>query len=337
MTRAMITGLVSLSLLATASVATAQQAQKQRDSQNDQQQTGQRQESQQQANQRSAFQRDGQQSERNELPKSLRQIGLNDQQKQEILSIYKDSDRKTQKLWNRVQNLHRQAISMEAAVIAATRLEGHDHSAHISRSAQQSTEDQQQKSEEAVSKNSGEAGSAVATDDKTDQSRTTLKPNTDAENRTDRRDGGQNRKADRPNDQASQKAADQSDRSQNNQASSWEGLEGDLNIVALRVGVAQPNGRVREYFLVQPTSQNEDPATCQVCQNHQNELMQVWDGIHKAHEQLVELEADTIVKVESSLTEEQLKQFDSKMKSTSSDRRNQNSEPNENPNGNSRE
>jgi len=308
-----------MSLLAVASVAPAQQTRQQRDSQTGQQETGQQRDSrQQQQNQRSSFQRDEQQNQRAELPESLKQLDLNEQQKQDVLGIYRESDRKAQELWSRVQNLHRQAISMEAAVIAAARLEGHDHSAHITQSAQQSTSGQQQSTESASNtsysrtENEGSEEAVAASDDAAAETRSTLKPNTD-NNESDQQNRDQNQSASRSDDQRNQQAGDQSDRSQNKQASSWKGLEGDLNIVALRVGVAQPDGRVREYFLVQPTSQNEDPATCQVCQGHQNELMQVWDGIHKAHEQLVELEADTIVKVEASLTEEQLKQLDSKM------------------------
>ena len=87
--------------------------------------------------------------QRADLPESLKQLDLSDQQKEKLLGIYRDSDRKSQQLWDRVQELHRQAISMEAAVIAAARLEGHDHNAHEGQASQPTSADQNRKPDSA--------------------------------------------------------------------------------------------------------------------------------------------------------------------------------------------
>lgn len=233
-------------------------------------------------------------NQRTEIPEFLQQLDLNDQQKQEILAIYQDSDQKAEDVWTRVQKLHRQAISMEAAVIAAARLEGHDHKAHATQSGQ-ATPDQSGKPA-AANRQANFSQSDPSADPAT----------------AEQRDKPANRAA-RSGIQKDQNTANNRNPDPSRQtpgSADQTGQTADLNIVAVRVGIAQPDGRVREYFLAQPVSQDDNSATSQACREHQEQLMKVWKDIHQGHEQLVELEADTIVRVEATLTEQQLEKLD---------------------------
>ena len=81
--------------------------------------------------------------------------------------------------------------------------------------------------------------------------------------------------------------------------------------------------RIREYLLTQP-GQKEVPGSNQTFHAHQSQLTQVWKDIHEGHEQLVELEASTIVKVEAQLTEVQLKKLDTTQSQASNTPKSQN-------------
>ena len=309
MIRPVMTGFVSLSLLV---AATAQQ-----DSQKTQKKDAQQPDQTDRANklgqQDDADKKVGddqpvaEQNQRTELPESLKQLDLTEQQKQELLAIYRDSDQQSQQIWDRVQDLHRQAISMEAAVIAAARLEGHDHSAHHNGAALPANTDQDR---EANPADTGKgAGAAIEADDAAEKSAAASSPNQNAEKRR----AGKNRDADsassRKADRREVRSAHESNFSDKDQTDGWQGADGDLNVVAIRVSIAQPDGRIREHLLTQP-GQKEDPGSNQSFHTHQGQLTQVWKDIHEGHEQLVELEASTIVKVEAQLTEAQLEKLD---------------------------
>jgi len=243
------------------------------------------------------------------LPECLTQLDLNDQQKQELLTIYRESDLKSQQIWDRVQDLHRQAISMEAAVIAAERLEGHDHSAHDDQAALPAGTDTESRTNPA--KTEKKTVAVIEADELEEKTAASSSPKENAEKRKaarieERADAGE-RKANRRDDRSGQESAHAD--SEKDEATGWQALDGDLNIVAIRVGVAQPDGRIREYLLTQP-NQNDDPGSNPSFRTHQSQLTQVWKDIHDGHEQLVELEASTIVKVEAQLTEVQLKKLD---------------------------
>jgi hypothetical protein len=246
-----------------------------------------------------------------ELPESLTALDLTEQQKQELLTIYRENDQQSQQLWAKVQDLHRQAISMEAAVIAAARLEGHDHSAHGQNDSQAARNAQPAGANAATRDNQNTTADAKTVNESklvTEDAR----PDGDAENRNNRK----NRRADGTNATANdrrQKRADrQSLRAENNTELELNGLDGELDIVAIRVAVAEPNGRVREHLLTQAgdTDVSENSDKNSAFQKCQRELTQIWKEIHDGHEELVELEASTIVKVEAQLTEAQLEKLD---------------------------
>lgn len=307
MIRPVMTGFISLSLLVAATAQEAEKTQKKDSQQPDQTDRANKLGQQGDEDQDSKIGKpDTEQNQRSELPECLTQLDLNDQQKQELLAIYRESDLKSQQLWDRVQDLHRQAISMEAAAIAAERLEGHDHDAHGDQAAKPANADQKSKADPAET---GKAVSAVIEDGKVEKTATASSPKQNAEERKaariNERDDAKERKTNRREERSAQESA----KAGKDEATGWQGLDGDLNIVAIRVGVAQPDGRVREYLLTQP-GQNEDSGPNQSFRTHQSQLTQVWKDIHDGHEQLVELEASTIVKVEAQLTEVQLKKLD---------------------------
>lgn len=244
------------------------------------------------------------QNQREELPESLTQLDLTPQQSTELLAIYRESDRKSQVLWDRVQDLHRQAISMEAAIIAAARLESPDHSDH-GKSGQSVNSEQH-------SGKSGNRSDNEATNAKPQKANAT-EPGTkvSSEERTENQKRG--------DDQVSSNQARRSNESKNEDNSS----DGAVNIIAVRVAVTQPDGRVREHLLMQP-GQQADSESDPEFQKCQKQLTQVWKDIHEGHEQLVELEASTIVRVEAKLTEAQLQKLDESQSQASNTPQNQN-------------
>ena len=308
MIRPVMTGFISLSLLVAATAQDSQETQKKDAQQPDQTDRANKLGQQGDAEQDSkTAQEVAEQNQRVDLPECLKQLDLNDQQKQELLTIYRESDLKSQQLWDRVQDLHRQAISMEAATIAAARLEGHDHSAHENQAAQPTDTDQESN---ANPPETGKAAIAVnEADDKAEKTAAASSPKQNAEKRRAARIDEKEDANDRKTNRRDERSAQDSAHAGKDEATGWQGLDGNLNIVAIRVGVAQPDGRVREYLLTQP-SQNEDLGSNQTFRTHQSQLTQVWKDIHDGHEQLVELEASTIVKVEAQLTEVQLKKLD---------------------------
>jgi len=310
MIRPVMTGFVSLSLLVAATAQQDPQKTQKKDSQQPDQ-TDRANKLGEQTDAEEKFktgQPGAEQDQRAELPASLNQLDLSEQQKQELLAIYRDSDQKSQQIWDRVQDLHRQAISMEAAAIAAARLEGHDHSAHENQEAQPANTDQDRKADPADTGKG--AGAAIEADEPAEKTAAASSPKENAEKRR----AGKNRDEDGTNarkaNRREQRSAHESNGSSKDQTAGWQGADGDLNIVAIRVGVAQPDGRVREYLLTQP-GQNKDSGSDQTFHTHQGQLTQVWKDIHEGHEQLVELEASTIVKVEGQLTAAQLEKLDS--------------------------
>lgn len=308
MIRSVMTGFISLSLLVAATAQDEQKTQKKDSEQPDQKDRANKLGQQSDADQDSkAGQPVAEQKQRTELPECLNQIDLSEQQKQELLTIYRESDLKSQQLWDRVQDLHRQAISMEAAVIAAARLEGHDHDAHGDQAGEPANTDQRPKADPAET---GKGASPVnEAGDKAEKTAATSSPKENAEKRRaakiQERDDAKQTKTTRRDERSAKESAHPG----KDESTGWQGLDGDLNIVAIRVGVAQPDGRIREYLLTQP-GQKEDPDSNQTFHIHQGQLTQVWKDIHEGHEQLVELEASTIVKVEAQLTEVQLKKLD---------------------------
>jgi len=322
MIRPVMTGFISLSLLVAATAQDSQKTQKKVTQQPDQTDRANKLGQQGDADQDSkAGQPVAEQTQRTELPECLNQIDLSEQQKQEILTIYRESDLKSQQLWDHVQDLHRQAISMEAAVIAAARLEGHDHGTHHDQAGQPANNDRKP---EADLPETGKGESPVdEADDKAEKTAATSSPKENAEKRRaakiQERDDANARKTNRRDERSAQESAHVG----KDESTGWQGLDGDLNIVAIRVGVAQPDGRIREYLLTQP-NQKEDPGSNQTFHTHQGQLTQVWKDIHEGHEQLVELEASTIVKVEAQLTEVQLKKLDATQSQASNTPKSQN-------------
>lgn len=256
------------------------------------------------------------QSQRTALPECLTQLDLTRQQTQDLLAIYRDSDRKSQQIWDHVQGLHRQAISMEAAAIAAARLEGHVHSAHQGQVGQPTDTDTAQIVNPEAAKESTTTKAVV--DDKP-TANAARKENAEKRIASKNRDARHANAA--KNHQRDGKPADARKHSDVENSVGWQGKDGELNIVAIRVGIAQPDGKVREYLLTQP-GENTSSGPNQAFHSHQAQLTQIWKDIHDGHEQLVELEASTIVNVEAQLTEPQLEKLDtiqSKVSNTSTD------------------
>lgn len=251
---------------------------------------------------------EGEQNQRTELPDLFKQIDLNEQQQQQLLAIYRHSDQKSQKVWDRVQDLHLQAISMEAAAIAAARLEGHDHDAHESKTVQPDL------SEPGGKENRIDRGTGAAASTNPDHNKHNAAPASGAkddaeEGKTENTSADHRANAKKVN-RREKRAAEKADESGKDSAITPKPDDEDLNVVAIRVGITQPDGRVREYLLTPQNSQtstDSDPAF----HTHTSQLTQVWKDIHDGHEELVEIEADTIVKVEAHLTEAQLLKLDS--------------------------
>ena len=308
MIRPVMTGFISLSLLVAATAQESQKTQKKVTEQPDQTDRANKLEQLGDAEENSKTSQEvAEQNQRVDLPECLKQLDLNEQQKQELLTIYRESDLKSQQLWDRVQDLHRQAISMEAVAIAAARLEGHNHDAHEDQAGQPANTDQKPKADPSETvKGTDTVNEGDAKAEKTAVASST-KENAEKRKaaRTEDRDDANERKTNRREERSAQAPAHTS----KDEATGWQGPDGDLNVVSIRLGVAQQDGRVREYLLMQP-GHNEDPGSNQTFRTHQGQLTQVWKDIHDGHEQLVELEASTIVKVESQLTEVQLKKLD---------------------------
>lgn len=244
----------------------------------------------------------GQRNQRTELPELFRQIDLNEQQKQQLLAIYRDSDQKSQEIWDHVQDLHLQAISMEAAAIAAARLEGHDHDAHEGQAVKQSSTESERTANSTVTD--------ASTDPANRREKTSPAADTKVTVEQRRADTGENADESRKTNSPGKPSDAGNTASVKGHSAISDQSDGDLNVVSIRVGIAQPNGRVCEYLLAPRNSQavtDSNPAL----NTHASQLTQVWKDIHDGHENLVEIEADTIVKVEAQLTEAQLLKLDS--------------------------
>lgn len=306
MIRLMMTGMVSLSLLV---VATSQQK---KDTQ-EPDQTERANKIGQQSDAPDSGQPTAEQNQRTELPELFKQLDLNEEQQQKLLTIYRDSDQKSQVVWDRVQDLHREAICMEAAAIAAARLEAHDHNAHEGESVQPG------KTETDGKPNPAEPGKRAGAADTSDL-KEKIVPKSGAkesveQNKIDK-NTAENTTKTAKTDRHQKRTAREARHSEKSDGATGTELDGDLNVVAIRVGIAQPDGRVREYLLTQPGSSggsDADPAFS----SHTSKLTQVWKDIHDGHEELVELEADTIVKVEAQLTEAQLQKLDTTLSQAS--------------------
>ena len=304
MIRLVTTGIVSLSLFV---VATAQQ----KTQKNETQQPDQAERANKLGTKGDKLEDDqptGEQNQRTELPELFKQIDLNEQQQQQLLTIYRDSDQKSQKVWDRVQDLHLQAISMEAAAIAAARLEGHDHNAHESKTGQPGEANSTPKA------NPGNAGTRTGASADPTSVKKIAAPADDAKENVEQekaqKDSDENNASARKANRREKRATEKSHASAKDSAATTTLDDENLNVVAIRVGIAQPDGRVREYLLTPQNSQtstDSDPAF----NTHTSQLTQVWKDIHDGHEELVEIEADTIVKVEAQLTEAQLLKLDS--------------------------
>ncbi len=303
MIRLVMTGIVSASLLV---AATAQQKTQQKDSQQPDQ-TERANKLGSQADKPENGESTSEQNQRTELPELFSQLELNEEQKQQLLAVYRDSDQKSQEVWDRVQGLHRQAISMEACAIAAARLEAHNHGAHEPQAGQPANTVPDHQTNPAETGKSPEAKTGA--DDSEGKKPVALGTKENAEKHRAAKDTDDKTVNVRKANRREKRSAEDSKRSDNHEKAAWSGLDGDLNIVAIRVGIAQPDGRVREYLLTQPNS-HEEADTNPMFSTHAKQLTQVWKEIHEGHEELVELEADTIVKVEAQLTEAQLQKLD---------------------------
>lgn len=321
MVRPLLTGMVALCLFGITSAQQTQQKEVQQNQTSQAQQTERAEKLTQSVDSETTREQkqNAQQTERTELPESLKQLGLAPEQEKEILAIYCDCDGKSQQLWDRVQDLHRQAINMEAAAIAAARLEGHDHSAHASHA--DPTSEKAVRSNTARGHQTAPAGSAertpktrkpvIAADDKPIENNDSLQI-------------GAKVQVNSPEDHQPEDARTNSGQVIN---VSTQDQEGSLDIVGIQIEIAQPDGSIREYVLTQPVSQTEHSEKNQAFQNHQAQLKQTWKEIHECHEQLVALQADTIVNVESHLTETQLEKLDKTMTQAA----NENSNPEKTP------
>lgn len=301
MMRLAITGILSLSTLV---VATAQQEQ-QNSPQPDQAERAKK--IGEQDDKKKEGPHSTQQPHRTDLPELFSQLDLNEQQKQQLLTIYRESDQKSQEIWERIQKRHREAISMEAAAIAAARLEGHDHNAHAKSGDDptQTERDRQANPAPAAQSNASLSGS------KESQDGTAVEPDTQAN--AEKRRAGKNNSGNAANtrreNRRDKRQADASQQADEKGSTSLDAGEGEHNVVVVRVGIAQPDGRVREYTLIQPDHHGDQDSETSFS-THSNQLVKIWKEIHDGHEELVELEAATIVKVEAQLTEAQLQKLD---------------------------
>ena len=304
MIRPVMAGFVSLSVLVAA--AAQQDSTKDVSGKSDQTDRAKKLGDQSDTEQKLKDQQSSEQNQRTELPECMKQIDLTKQQKQELLAIYRDSDLKSQQIWDRVQGLHREAISMEAAAIAAARLEGHDHSAHQGQVGQPANTDAAQNVNPAATGDGVGTLTKAAGEDKP-ATNATVQENPRKRQAGKARDEKQANAG--INHQRDGKSADDRKHSDVENNVGWQDKNGELNIVAIRVGIAQPDGKVREYLLTQP-GENTTSGQNEAFHRYQTELTQIWKDIHDGHEQLVELEASTIVNVEAQLTEPQLEKLD---------------------------
>lgn len=101
--------------------------------------------------------------------------------------------------------------------------------------------------------------------------------------------------------------------------------ESNLKIVGLQIAVIEPAGTVRQIRL--PGNMHSDD-TCEICQGRVAQLDDVWKKMYQLHGQMVRIEADRMIDIESKLTEDQLKKLNEMVAAEQEQNGEQRSEPN---------
>lgn len=212
-----------------------------------------------------------------EIPQFLMKVDLTPNQEQKIRKAVQTHNKKTQKVWSEFHRLHWQAVELEAMLSAANRLAGHDHEAH----------------HEKAGEGQSNAPKTFANED---QKKKESASNKKKKNKTAKPKSSQakSQKVNKPNvSEGKQKP---------------QGVEqADVNILGMRIAVLKPDGTVREIRLAGNVEPREEQ--CEICRNHKQQLKTLWQKVHKLHGRLVQMEADHMVAIESTLTEQQLAQL----------------------------
>lgn len=94
---------------------------------------------------------------------------------------------------------------------------------------------------------------------------------------------------------------------QETQKTRKETKKAELDVIAMRLLVAGPNGKVKEYQLSRPKHDGEK--VCKVCERQRNRLAKAWKEVHAAHRKIVANEAAKMMAIENVLTKQQRKKL----------------------------
>lgn len=222
-----------------------------------------------------------------ELPEFLTKLDLTDQQEQQLREVMRTHNQKMENVWAEFHRLHWLTVEFEASLAAANALEGHNHADHHpGDSGNQAEKRQPNQRENEANRNQQ--------DDQRNAARST-------ENRPQSNPRHGAARDQNPSTQANRPEA------KDRETAESDDEESDINILSMRVAVLDPKGVVREIQL--PGNIPRHETKCEICAAHEKELKTLWGKVHKLHGQLVQIEAERMIAIESKLTEEQLKQL----------------------------
>ena len=222
----------------------------------------------------------GQAGEQSDLvPEFLTKLNLTAQQEQQIREVMRTHNQKVEEAWAEFNQLHWQIVEFEAGLAAANALAGHDHAAHHEGAAQTPAQTPQRERQ------------PVPPRQTSPQER-----------------GATERQAGQP----ARNFQPERERTENREASDPSAEEQpQIHIVGMRISLLEPNGVVRQVELEGNAPRHE--AECEICAAHAKQLKTLWGKAHKLHRDLVNIESERMIAIESKLTEQQLKQLQSNL------------------------
>lgn len=223
-----------------------------------------------------------------ELPQFLKELDLDNDQKEQIKQALRQHNQKLQQTWKDFHKQHAKAVNLEAAWVAAVR-------DSLSEEDQRKFDQQRMQQREMTRHSQGD----------TSQQRGSA-----AQRRQDAREGRQQEARESAQDRQAERRQRRQERTERQQARPGSQEQSERS---------QSVGEPSEYSFVvittfsperflQGTNQSsqQEQQCSEACREYKQALTSAWKDLHRLHYELVQIEADRIQAVEEQLTEDQL-------------------------------
>ena len=246
-----------------------------------------------------------------QLPQSLKQLDLSQEQESEIKSTISEHNQKLMQTWEDFHRQHARAIELEAAWAVAVRdtlspedqsafdrrrMEDRQNQAHRSdRQSDRSSQPQERRYDERQSSENqqGQQGQQDRDQSARRRSDSDRSQNASDAQASNQRDSNQRDSNQRTATRSGQRQAGQS------------GDSGQPSQGLLIITFTSP-----EPYIGDAQQSSEQKQKCEeACQKFRQELTSVWQELHDLHLQLVQIESEKMKAVEEALTDEQMAQL----------------------------